>query len=77
MDVRDGCAALFAGSTMAAFRNRGWQIAMIRDRIARARDEGARWMRATARPTSTSERNFIRCGFQTLYTRTLWQRRRT
>lgn len=76
MDIRDACAALFAGSTTPAFRGRGWQTAMIRDRIARARDGGARLMRATARPTSTSERNFIRCGFQTLYTRTLWQRRR-
>ena len=49
MDVRDECAALFAGSTMPAFRSRGWHIAMIRDRIARARDAGARFMRATAR----------------------------
>lgn len=76
MDLTDGCAAFFAGSTMPAFRNRGWQIAMIRDRIARARDDGARLMRATARAMSTSERNFIRCGFQTLYTRALWERRR-
>jgi len=75
LDVRDGCAAFFAGSTMRAHRGRGWHIAMIRDRIARAREADARLMRATARPNSTSERNFHRCGFQTLYTRTLWERK--
>lgn len=76
MDIKDGCAGLFAGSTLTEFRGRGWQIAMIRDRIARARDGGARFMRATAQPMSASERNFIRCGFQVLYTRSLWERRR-
>ena len=75
MDVRDECAALFAGSTMPAFRSRGWHIAMIRDRIARARDAGAHFMRATARSASVSERNFHRCGFVTLYTRALWERK--
>lgn len=76
MDLRDDCAALFAGSTMPAFRRRGWHVVMIRDRIARARDAGARFMRATARPASPSERNFHRCGFMTLYTRVLWERKR-
>jgi hypothetical protein len=74
MDLREECAALFAGSTMPRFRSRGWHIAMIRDRIARARDGGAQFMRATARPSSISERNFVRCGFRVLYTRTLWER---
>lgn len=75
MDIKDGCAGLFGGSTLPAFRGRGWQIAMIRDRIARARDGGARFMRAHAQAMSVSERNFIRCGFQALYTRSLWERR--
>jgi GNAT superfamily N-acetyltransferase len=74
MDVRDGCAALFAGSTLPQFRGRGWHTALIRDRIARASAAGARMMRATARPGSISERNFHRCGFNTLYTRTVWER---
>ncbi len=76
MDVRDGCSALFAASTMPAFRGRGWHIALIADRMARSRDAGARFLRATARPGSASERNFRRCGFATLYTRTLWERKR-
>ncbi|HXO16999.1 MAG TPA: hypothetical protein VN909_02395 [Candidatus Dormibacteraeota bacterium] len=75
MDVRDGCAALFAGSTMPGYRGRGWHLAMIRDRIARARDAGATLLRATARPASSSEHNFHRCGFSTLYTRALWERK--
>jgi hypothetical protein len=75
MDIKDGCAGLFAGSTLPPYRGCGWQTALIRDRIARSRDEGARLMRATARPRSASERNFIRCGFGVLYTRVLWERR--
>jgi hypothetical protein len=74
MSVRGECAALFAGSTLPEHRHRGWQIAMIRDRIARARDAGARIIHAAAAPAGTSERNFHRCGFTTLYTRTRWDR---
>jgi GNAT superfamily N-acetyltransferase len=73
MDLRGECSALFAASTLPTFRRRGWHTALIRDRIARARDSGARFVRATARPGSISERNFHRCGFATLYTRTLWE----
>lgn len=75
MDLRGDCAAFFAGSVLPAFRGRGWHRAMVRDRVARARDAGARLMRATAKPGSISERNFHRCGFVTLYTRALWERK--
>jgi GNAT superfamily N-acetyltransferase len=75
MDVRAGCAALFGGSTLPAFRQQGLHAALIRDRIARARDAGVRFMRTGATPASASERNFQRCGFVTLYTRTLWERK--
>lgn len=76
MDVRGECAAFFGGSTLPEYRGRGWHRALIADRIARARDAGARLLRATARPASSSERNFVRCGFRTLYTRVLWERPR-
>lgn len=76
MDVRGECAAFFGGSTLPEHRGRGWHRALIADRIARARDAGARLLRATARPGSSSERNFVRCGFHTLYTRVLWERPR-
>jgi GNAT superfamily N-acetyltransferase len=75
LDVRGVCAALFAASTLPASRGQGWHLALIADRIARARDAGARLMRATARPGSASERNFHRCGFTTLFTRSWWERR--
>ncbi len=72
--MRGECSGLFAGSTLREFRNRGWQLAMIRDRIARARDAGARVIFAATAPASVSERNFHRAGFVTLYTRARWDR---
>lgn len=74
MDVQGEIAGLFAGSTMAAFRGRGWQTALIRDRLARAREAGARFARAFALVASPSERNFRRAGFTALYTRARWER---
>lgn len=75
MDVNGECAGLFAGSTLRAFRGQGWHGVLIRDRVARARDAGARLLRATAKPASASERNFLHCGFVRLYPRVLWERR--
>jgi GNAT superfamily N-acetyltransferase len=75
MSFVEDSPALFAASTIAKHRGHGWHTALIRDRIARARDAGARFMRAAARPASSSERNFHRCGFTTLYTRVFWERR--
>jgi hypothetical protein len=71
----DGASSEPDDEFVALFRRRGWQIAMIADRMARAREAGARFLRGTARPASSSERNFHRCGFVTLYTRALWERR--
>jgi hypothetical protein len=76
MSLRGECAFFFAGATVGGSRRRGWHLATIHDRIARARDGGARIMRATAAPGSASERNFLRSGFRVLYTRSLWERRR-
>ncbi|HEX3370647.1 MAG TPA: hypothetical protein VHS56_13795, partial [Candidatus Cybelea sp.] len=75
MSVRGECAFFFAGATVPEFRRRGWHLALVRDRIARARHAGVRVMRATARPGTASERNFRRSGFEVLYTRSLWERR--
>jgi GNAT superfamily N-acetyltransferase len=72
LSVRGSCAVLFAASTLPEHRHRGWQLALIRDRIARARDAGARIIYAAAAIASISERNFIRCGFRTIYTRARW-----
>ncbi len=74
MDVQGELAGLFAGSTAAAARGHGWHAALIRDRLARARERGARFARASAGVGSASERNFRRAGFHVLYTRTVWER---
>lgn len=74
MDVEGELAALFAASTAPAARVQGWQTALIRDRVARARERGARHAHAAAGVATRSERNFRRLGFQVLYTRTVWER---
>jgi hypothetical protein len=76
ISVRGECASLIAGSTLGEFRRRGWQLALIRDRLARGLDAGARVIFAAAEPASASERNFHRCGFVTIYTRARWDRQR-
>jgi hypothetical protein len=76
MDVRGEVSALFAASTLPSFRRRGLHCALIMDRLARAQEAGAAFARALARPGSASEHNFQRCGFATLYTRALWERKR-
>lgn len=67
-----GIGALFAASTSPQSRGKGFQMALIRDRLARARESGATVVRAAAAVGSTSERNFRRYGFTPLYTRTTW-----
>jgi hypothetical protein len=74
MDVRGEIAGLHGASTMPSARRRGWQGIFIRDRIARARELGARYVYGVAGVGSASERNFRRAGFEVLYTRTLWER---
>jgi hypothetical protein len=69
----DASAVFLGGATDPAFRCRGWQLALIRDRVARAREGGARLLRAAAGPGSSSERNFHRCGFVTRYVRVMWE----
>jgi GNAT superfamily N-acetyltransferase len=75
MDVRGEVAALFAASTLPSARRRGLHQALIMDRLARAHEAGATFARAMATPGSVSEHNFQRCGFETLYTRALWERK--
>ncbi len=72
MDVRGEIAGFYGAATAPAFRGLGLQSALIADRIARAVERGARYGRVTTRPGTTSEQNFRRSGFVTLYTRTTW-----
>ncbi len=70
-----GGVALFAASTLPSHRRQGWQQAMIRERIARAKAAGMQFARVTALPLSDSERNFRSLGFVPLYTRVTWELR--
>ncbi len=74
MDVRGEIAGLHGVSTLSFARRRGWQGIFIRDRAARARELGARYVYGVADVGGASERNFRRAGFDVLYTRTLWER---
>jgi len=69
---RDGIASLFADATSPWARGRGFQSALIADRMARARSAGATLARATANPSTSSERNYRKNGFEVLYSRTAW-----
>lgn len=70
---RSGIAALFAASTLPHARRKGWQRALIRDRIARAKEAGMRYARVEATPLGESERNFRKLGFVPLYARVLFE----
>jgi N-acetylglutamate synthase-like GNAT family acetyltransferase len=75
MDVRGELAGLHGASTMPVARQRGWHNVLILDRVARARELGARYVYGIANVGGASERNFRRLGFEILHTRTLWERR--
>jgi ribosomal protein S18 acetylase RimI-like enzyme len=75
MEKERGIVALFAASTLPSHRRQGWQRAMIRERIARAKEAGMEFARVSAAPLSDSERNFRALGFVPLYTRVTWELR--
>ena len=68
----DGFVGFFSTSTAEKARARGYQSALIGDRIARAQQLGKSFARAAAEVGSVSERNFRRFGFTPLFTRTIW-----
>jgi len=73
--IRGEFASLLLGSTLPRYRRLGLHNALVMDRMARAREARARYAYALAGIGSASERNFSRCGFAVLYTRTLWEKR--
>jgi len=72
--IRDGVAGLFGASTLAPFRNRGVQSALLTARLARAIQAGCDLAGCLAEPGSSSQRNILRQGFATLYTRLKFER---
>ena len=73
VSVRDGLAFLFGDSTMKDFRGRGLHRALIEARLAYAAASGCDLAAAATLPGTISQRNYERCGFQVLYTKTNMQ----
>ena len=68
----DGDVAQFCGAaTLPDFRRRGLQSALLRWRLAHARDAGCHVAVVTTQPASKSQENAQRAGFHLLYAREL------
>ena len=72
--LRQGVAGLFGASTLPAFRNRGVQTALLKERLRRAMSENCGLAVCIAQPGSSSQRNVARQGFSVLYTRVKFER---
>ena len=72
--LRGRIAGLFGASTLPQFRNRGVQTALLLARLERAAERGCELAMSLAVPGSASQRNIMRWGFQTLYTRVKFER---
>lgn len=65
----DGIAQLCGAATLPPFRRRGIQAALLRWRLAEARQAGCDLAVVTTQPGSKSQANAMRQGFSVLYTR--------
>ncbi|KAA0250919.1 N-acetyltransferase [Acidobacteria bacterium ACD] len=74
LTIREGLAALFATSTLPAFRNRGVQTALLGARLATAAARGADLAVCYTLPGSGSQRNVERLGFGVVYTKLVLSR---
>lgn len=71
-----GAVALFGNdATLESARGRGAQKAAIQERLRHAGALRFKLAAAEVAPGSTSERNYVRCGFVVAYTRTHYARR--
>jgi GNAT superfamily N-acetyltransferase len=74
MGVEDGVALFFADSILPEARRKGWQMALIRERLAAAQKEGCDLAMVTVLPGSLSHRIYERAGFELIYLRVNLQR---
>lgn len=72
LDQARRLAQLCGAATLPAYRRRGVQGALLRARLADARDRGCELVVVTTQPGSTSQHNVQRQGFQLLYTRAIF-----
>jgi hypothetical protein len=69
LTVADGIGYLANAATLAAFRHRGCQGALIAARVADAADGGCDLVTSGAKFGSSSQRNLQRAGFRLAYTK--------
>jgi GNAT superfamily N-acetyltransferase len=69
MIVQNGVALLTGDATVPSGRGKGWQAALIRERLAAAQRQGCELAMTTVLPGSVSHRNYERAGFQLIYMR--------
>ncbi|KAL2835558.1 hypothetical protein BJY01DRAFT_223417 [Aspergillus pseudoustus] len=60
-------AELYIDSTVPAFRGKGIQLALLKSRLAEAKEKGCELAAVTTWPTGTSARNVKRAGFNLAY----------
>ncbi len=70
-----GSGLLAGDGTLEQWRGRGFQQILIRDRMRRAKAAGVGWVHSEVAPGSGSQRNYERCGFARVYSRTHYLRR--
>lgn len=71
VEVHRDIAALFGASTMHGHRRRGVHRALFAARLAHARAAGCRVASIGSIPGASTERNAMRCGFRTAYTKVI------
>lgn len=69
MIVQNGVALLTGDSTIPSARGKGWQAALIGERLAAAQRQGCDLAMTAVLPGSGSHRNYERAGFQLIYMR--------
>ncbi len=74
MGIENGVALFYGDSILPAARGRGWQAALIRERLAAAQRDGCDLAMVSVLPGSLSHRNYERAGFELIYTRVNLQR---
>jgi ribosomal protein S18 acetylase RimI-like enzyme len=67
VEVYDGLACLFFGGVVESHRRRGIQLALIRERLAIAREMGAHHAIIGSLPGSPTERNALRAGMRLVF----------
>jgi hypothetical protein len=69
MSVNNGVAHFYGDATLPSARRAGWHSALIRARLAAARQQSCAYAMGSVLPGSQSHRNYERAGFQLLYMR--------